>query len=64
MRSSLDDTELILKNCIKHDVILDGVAAVRQDWNVLDATKVLGAFEEFEWALCIRQNFSQWEMAV
>ena len=34
------------------------------DWTVLETTKVLGAFEEFEWALCMRRNASLWEMAI
>lgn len=34
------------------------------NWSVLETTKVLGAFEEFEWALCIRRSASHWEMAV
>lgn len=34
------------------------------NWAALETTKVLGAFEEFEWALCIRPNSSHWEMAI
>jgi hypothetical protein len=37
---------------------------VRSEWTVLETTKVLGSFEEFEWALCIRRNANHWELAV
>lgn len=37
---------------------------VDPNWAVLETTKVLGGFEEFEWCLCIRRHASHWEIAI